>query len=135
MEGRVLVVDDLAIWRDIISELLQDRYSVDTADSLSQAIATLDAYGPYDVVVTDIGLAANESNTDGIDLLKLIYKRSPQTKTIAVSGRAAIADRDRFRQEYHTMVYLDRSELSDNLYQLVEWVDHGVNLARGSQKS
>jgi DNA-binding NtrC family response regulator len=134
MDAHILVVDDLPAWREIMREILAEQYNVDTAASLAEAMRLLDTAGPYDVIVTDIGLSSDEMNTDGIDLLKLVHQRSPRTQTIAVSGRAASADLEWFCREYHSLIYLDRDVLSDDLQTLLDWVDKGVQISRATEE-
>src|SRR5205807_1300589 len=118
-------VDDIELWRRILSDLLEDKYLVDTAASLEEAIHLVRNVD-YQVVVTDIGLSEQETNADGVELLKAVHRISPHTKTIAISGRAAIADEKRFKEQYNAMVYLDRGDLSDNLEAFFDWVEKGI---------
>src|SRR6266542_3299645 len=111
MKDRILVVDDLEEWRYIIKDVLDGKYHVDTAASLKEALKLLRSAPPYQVVVTDIGLSSDQTNTEGLDLLKEIHRRAPATRTIAVSGRPAQADKERFNATYHTLVYLERDVL------------------------
>jgi len=130
-----LVVDDLELWRYIIKTALEEKYQVDTAASLEEAQSLLRNSGPYQVVITDIGLSEKETNTDGIDVLKAVQKLSPTTKTIAVSGRAAVADKEKFKEDYHALVYLERDVLydDDNMDAFIDWVDKGVALSHEAE--
>jgi len=132
MKARILVVDDLEEWRYIIKDALEEKYDIETAASLKEAVKLLRSTPPYQVVVTDIGLSSDQTNTDGLDLLKEIHWRSPATRTIAVSGRPALADKERFNATYHTLVYLERDVLSNDIDTFIDWVDKGVELSRQS---
>jgi DNA-binding NtrC family response regulator len=134
MKARILVVDDMELWQDIIRDALEEDYHVETAASLEETLTLLNNSEPYQVVVTDIGLSKEETNTDGIDVLKAVHKLSPTTRAIAVSGRAATADRKRFEEEYHALVYLERDVLYDDMDAFVEWVARGVALAESEEK-
>jgi len=134
MKARILVVDDVSQWRGIIKRALEKKYEVDTASSLKEALAFLEQHGPYQVVITDIGLSEDETNTDGIDILKFVYEHSPGTKTIAVSGRAAEADRERFKTEYHALDYLKRDVLFKDRNVFIDLVDEGVYLSHISKR-
>lgn len=114
MTDRILVVDDLDVWRGIIKRSLErHNYEVDTASSLKTALDLVSNSGPYQVVITDIGLGEKETNTDGLDVLRAVRELSPNTVTIAVSGRAAHADEEKFKHEYGALAYLDRNRLTD----------------------
>jgi DNA-binding NtrC family response regulator len=130
MKDRVLVIDDLALWRNIIKEALEENYEVDTAASLKEALDLLLAADPYQVVITDIGLSENETNTDGIDILKAVHRHSPTTQTIAVSGRSAVANQQKFQEEYHALVFLDREVLFNDMDEFIAWVAKGVALSK-----
>lgn len=125
MKPRILIVDDTELWRKILSELLEEKYLVDTAASFDEAIHFM-RQEDYQVVITDIGLTEQETNTDGVELLKVVHRISPHTKTIAISGRAANANEEKFKEQYHTMVYLDRGDLSENIEIFIDWVERGI---------
>lgn len=134
MTARILIVDDMELWRQIMADALRDTYHVETAASLQEALNFLHHAEAYQVVVTDIGLSSDETNTDGIDVLKAFHKCAPTTTVIAVSGRAAQADRVRFEQEYHALAYLDRDVLFDDMNSFVDWVGRGVARSRAAEQ-
>lgn len=134
MTARVLVVEDTKIWRNNIKRALQKKYHVDTADSLKQALDLLRNSEPYQVVITDIGLSKDETNTDGIELLKEVHRHWPTTMTIAVSGRAVTVNQEKFKKEYDALVYLERDILSEDRNTFIDWVDTGVALSREAEK-
>jgi DNA-binding NtrC family response regulator len=133
-KARVLVVDDLELWRDILKDVLEENYAVDTAASKEEALGLLTAVGTYQMVITDIGLTNEETNTDGIEILKAVHKLSPTTQTIAISGRAAVVNKEQFEKEYHTLVYLERDYLSNDINGFIDWVAKGVALSREAEK-
>jgi len=131
MNDRVLVVDDTKICRNNIKRYLQNTYQVDTAASLEEALNLLMNSGPYQVVITDIGLSTDETDTEGIDLLKAINKHWPTTMTIAISGRATVVNVDKFREEYHTLDYLPRDILDKA--KITALVERGVVLSHEAE--
>ena len=130
MKARILVVDDTRIWRNSMKRALQHKYEVDTAASYQEALTLLRSAPPYQVVVTDIGLSGDETNTDGIDLLLDVKALSPTTMTIAVSDRPATVNKESFAQKYQAITYLEREILSKERETFVAWVDQGVMLSR-----
>ncbi len=131
MNDRVLVVDDTKICRNNIKRYLQNKYQVDTAASLEEALDLLTNSGPYQMVITDIGLSPDETGTEGIDLLRAINKHWPTTMTIAISGRAAVVNVDKFREEYHTLDYLPRDTLDKD--KIIALVERGVALSHEAE--
>ncbi len=131
MKPRILIVDDEELWLELLKEHFEDElsYQVDTAASLEEAVSLLKKQNQYHVVITDIGLTKQEENTDGIDVLKAAQKYSPNSQTIAVSGRAAKANKEQFKKAYHALEYFEREVLSDDLDRFVEKVAEGVAIS------
>lgn len=80
-EQRILVVDDEAIVRTIFSSFLEDKYPCDTASSSDEALALL-AKTTYALVMSDIQMPGR----NGVELLREIRSRYPDTAVIMVSG-------------------------------------------------
>lgn len=89
---RVLVVEDEADSRDVISILLtQAGASVTSVGSAAEALDRIDAVAP-DVLVSDIGMVGQ----DGYDLLRILRQRGSRSATIpavAVTAYARTEDR------------------------------------------
>jgi two-component system, sporulation sensor kinase A len=129
MRARVLVVDDEKSWRGIIKRCLQEKYDVDTVESLKEALERLETEEPYHVVITDIGLSRVETNEDGFIILQKVYECWPMTSTIAVSGQPREVDSQRLKDEYHILEYLNREVLNKNRDVFIKLVDEGVKLS------
>jgi two-component system, cell cycle response regulator len=83
---RVLVVDDDASIRVVLTELLGDvGFSLDLADCLTAGKATFKA-GRYDLVITD----KNLGDGSGLDLVQLINSEAPDTEVIIMSAFASL---------------------------------------------
>jgi signal transduction histidine kinase len=78
---RILVVDDEAIVRTIYSSFLEEKYTCDTASSCDEALAML-ANNTYALVMSDIQMPGR----NGVELLREIRSRYPDTAVIMVSG-------------------------------------------------
>ncbi len=134
MRARVLVIDDMELWRKILEAVLEEDYIVDTAASLEEALDLLRSAGPYQVIITDIALSGEETNTDGIEILKAAHRLSPTTQTIAISSRAADVNEEEFKKDYNALVYLKRNYLSDDMDGFIDWVARAVTLSREAER-
>ena len=82
----VLVIDDEKGIRDLlIDELSSEGYKVDTAENGKEGIARI-RDSRYDIVITDIKMP----RMDGLEVLKVIERVSPDTEVILVTGYATI---------------------------------------------
>ncbi len=96
--GRVLLVEDDAGWRSLLSELLADAgYRVDLASSYVEAFGRLNQVA-YQLAVIDLSLSSSlhpDHNLDGFRLLEMTRKAN--LPTIIVSG---FAEPSRIEQAY-----------------------------------
>src|SRR5689334_4278550 len=83
MKGTILVVDDAADIRDLLSTVLRGIYEVTEADSGAKLKQTFSDPQPV-VVLLDIKLP----DADGLDLLPQIKKQWPETEVIVLTGNA-----------------------------------------------
>lgn len=80
---RILVVDDMTDWREMISGLLEDAgYDVQTATSAEEAL-TLLKERPYHIAILDIRLEeTEENNEDGLELAERMKTYMPELAVI-----------------------------------------------------
>ncbi|HEU5125990.1 MAG TPA: sigma-54 dependent transcriptional regulator [Verrucomicrobiae bacterium] len=83
MKGTILVVDDAADIRELLSTILSDDYDVTDADS-GAALKELFPEMQPDVVLLDLKLP----DADGLELLPSIKKQWPETEVIVLTGNA-----------------------------------------------
>ena len=84
--ARILVVDDDELILTSLSEFLQiEGYGVATARRYGEALAQL-AAGEFQVVIADVSMP----EVDGLELLKMIRNRYPETAVIMVTGYGTI---------------------------------------------
>ena len=84
----ILIVDDEADIRDIISDLLQDEgYSARTAHDADSAFAAIET-APPDLIILDIWLQG--SRMDGIEILKSVKRDNPGIPIVIISGHGNI---------------------------------------------
>ena len=80
--GRILIVDDDPVLRLVASEMLaQNGYAVTEAEDGVQALHALEAEQP-DLVVLDMLMP----NKEGIETIRDIKSRWPDTRVVAISG-------------------------------------------------
>lgn len=81
--GKVLVVDDDAFVREMLSMLLEmDGYEVKTAEDGASAIASLDADPAVDLVISDM----NMPGINGLELIPEVKKRNPEAPIIILTS-------------------------------------------------
>jgi len=83
MKGSILIVEDEADMRDLVSEVLKGTYEVSAADTGAALKQALTGNQP-DVVLLDLKLP----DADGLDLLPQIKKQWPDTQVIVLTGNA-----------------------------------------------
>ena len=84
----ILVVDDEADIRDIISDLLRDEgHAARTAHDADSALAALEQ-SPPDLIILDIWLQG--SRMDGIEVLKKVKRNNPGIPVVIISGHGNI---------------------------------------------
>ena len=84
----ILIVDDEADIRDIISDLLSDEgYSARTAHDADSAFTAIETAAP-DLIILDIWLQG--SRMDGIEILKSVKRDNPGIPIVIISGHGNI---------------------------------------------
>jgi putative nucleotidyltransferase with HDIG domain len=83
MEGRILVVDDEAVVREVVVALLQGAgYTTDFAENADVAFEMLQNGPPCDMVMSDVMMPG----TDGLALLDNVARDFPETPVVLFSG-------------------------------------------------
>ena len=89
MLKEILVIDDNPDIRSLVSGILKDQnFEVRTAANYDQAVFEINKKLP-DLAIIDIKL--DKTDKDGIDLLKLVTKKSKLVPIIMISGHATVA--------------------------------------------
>ena len=85
--GRILIVDDLANWREVLANvLIEDGHTVYSAADPSQALDLL-ARMPVDVAILDLRLQDKDMyDVRGVRLLEDIRATSPGTCVVMITG-------------------------------------------------
>jgi DNA-binding NarL/FixJ family response regulator len=81
---RLLIVDDMEIWRETLSTLFTRRggFEVETAASGDKAVEKIQAHD-YDLILMDMRMP---TGTEGFDALSKIKELKPQTEVIIISA-------------------------------------------------
>jgi DNA-binding NtrC family response regulator len=83
---KALLVDDIPEYVDTLEVYLEDRFEIIKAGSLIEAKAALDG-AEYALALVDIRLDENSSdNKEGLELLRWIKVKSPDTPVIVMSA-------------------------------------------------
>ena len=106
---KVMLVEDEEFTRNMVAEMLTTSgVTVTSVASVSQALATIDAFDPH-VVLTDLDLG---HGPDGADLLLKVFKDRPWTGMVIMTAHAspelAISDSSRIPDP---TVYIVKSEI------------------------
>lgn len=88
MKLKVLVVEDDATVRDVLTTLLAfDGFAVAAAADGSTGLELAETLQP-DIVLLDVGLPG----IDGLEVCRMVRKRSPGTRVVMVTGRGTAED-------------------------------------------
>ncbi len=86
MKGRVLIIDDDRLLRESLAVyLMEEGYEVETAPSLSEALASLEAFRPQ-VAFLDLLLDGD----DGLDFLRAVAKERHPCQVVIMTGHGSL---------------------------------------------
>jgi DNA-binding NtrC family response regulator len=86
MNGKILVVDDEAIQRDIVKDILEDQgYEVITSGSGQEALEQIKT-SPVDVILTDLRMPG----MDGVELLEHIKEFEPEIVVVVITAYGSV---------------------------------------------
>jgi DNA-binding NtrC family response regulator len=85
MKGNILLVEDLADFRDLLKSMLSDTYVISEAGNAAELKEAMSGSQP-DVILLDLQLP----DANGLDLLPLIKKQWPDTQVVVLTGNASI---------------------------------------------
>jgi DNA-binding NtrC family response regulator len=86
MKAKILIVDDEADLRNMLTSVLEDHYDVAQAGN-GAALQKAFSQPPPDVVLLDVKLP----DADGLELLPQVKKRWPETEVIVLTGHGTIS--------------------------------------------
>lgn len=112
---RLLIVDDEVAILETMTFTFEDDYEVFTSSSASEALALLDKHGPVAVVISDQRMP----EMTGVEFLSRVFKRSPATQRIILTGFADMAAIIRAINDGHVYAYITKPWEPDHLKQVV----------------
>ena len=87
MEKRILVVDDDALIRELVCDVLTpEGYRVVAVGSGREALERIGREGPPDLIISDLSMR----EMDGLELLELVKAEHPRTDVIILTGYASL---------------------------------------------
>ncbi|MGD8522716.1 MAG: response regulator [Desulfobacterales bacterium] len=116
MRGKVLIVDDYADWREMLSGLLaREGHRVETAGTMGAAFAYIDQNKDLDLVILDIRLVETEDNNeDGMQLLAEIRKRLSFTRVIMVTGYGTMETQRKAFKEFQAFDFFSKAQFDSD---------------------
>ena len=122
MRGKILIVEDFADWRELVSGLLRrEGHNVAEAATLQEAQAYLAATRELDLAILDIRLVeTDEDNQDGMRLLAEIGQRPDPTRVIMITGHGTMETQRKAFREWHAFDFFRKEQFdSDEFRQAV----------------
>jgi DNA-binding NtrC family response regulator len=128
---RILVVEDMPDWRDQLQATLRrDGYDINTAPSYGEALAEL-RRNPYELALVDLRLSpADESNRDGMELLRDLDKL--KIPAVVVTGYGGVELARKAIDQYHAFDFMEKQTL--DLNRLREVIKAAFKKVEGREK-
>lgn len=137
MRGKILIVEDFADWRELLTGLLQrEGHQVEAVATLQEAREVLDQTKDLDLAIVDIRLVeADETNQDGMELLDQIRKQESFTQVIMITGHGTMEIQRRAFREFHAFDFFrkeqfDSEEFRASVHEAVEQASRERRAAR-----
>jgi two-component system response regulator PilR (NtrC family) len=128
MAQRILVVDDEQIIRESLSFILKkEAYNVEEAANGKDALAKHEA-NPFDIIITDIEMPEMK----GVDLLKQIRQRTPQTLVVIITAFGSVETAVLALREGAADYILKPINFDDLLYRVKKLCDYHALIIENS---
>ena len=112
---RLLIVDDEEAILETMSFTFEDDYEVFTSTSAAEGLSLLDKHAPIAVVISDQRMP----EMTGVEFLARVFKRSPATQRIILTGFADMNAIIRAINDGHVYAYITKPWEPDQLKQVV----------------
>jgi CheY-like chemotaxis protein len=112
---RLLIVDDEEAILETMTFTFEDDYEVFTSTSAGEALGLLDKHAPIAVVISDQRMP----EMTGVEFLARVFKRSPATQRIILTGFADMNAIIRAINDGHVYAYITKPWEPDQLKQVV----------------
>ena len=137
MRGKILIVEDFADWRELVSGLLRrEGHEVLEAATLQAARDHLAKTRDLDLAILDIRLVeTDEENQDGMRLLAEIGMRPDSTRVIMITGHGTMETQRKAFREFHAFDFFRKEQFdSDEFRQAVREAVEEAARERKSRK-
>ncbi len=116
---RVLIVDDVLAWREILVRLLRRSERIGeirVAGSLGEAATAIDSLKPT-VVITDIRLSAeNDRDLSGLDVCRIARESDPDIGLVVLSGHGTVGVVRRALRDFEADDFVLKGELEPDAF-------------------
>jgi DNA-binding NtrC family response regulator len=128
---RILIVEDMPDWRNQLQATLRrDGYNITTVPSYGEALAEL-RRNPYELALVDLRLSpADESNRDGMELLRDLAKA--KIPAVVVTGYGGVELARKAIDQYHAFDFMEKQTL--DLNRLREVIKAAFKKVKGKEK-
>jgi len=132
MRKRILVVDDVPDWREILEEILTKEYEVITVDNYNDAmdiIRNRDA----ELVIVDLRLSpTDESDRQGMELLHQLAEY--RINAIVLTGYPEPELQEAAEETYKAFDFIDKSTVAGNYQIIKDVVREAFSLLESKEK-
>lgn len=135
MRGKILIVEDYADWRELLSGLLQrEGHQVEAVATLDEARGYFDSTKDLDLAILDIRLVeTDEANEDGLRLLSEIQACRSFTRVIMITGHGTMETQRRAFREFHAFDFFRKEQFDSREFR--EGVREAVQEAARERKA
>jgi len=132
MRKRILVVDDVPDWREILEEILTREYEVITVDNYNDAmdiVRNRDA----ELVIVDLRLSpTDESDRQGMELLRQLAEY--RINAIVLTGYPEPELQEAAEETYKAFDFIDKSTVAGNYQIIKDVVREAFSLLESKEK-
>jgi two-component system, NtrC family, nitrogen regulation response regulator NtrX len=137
LRGKILIVEDFADWRELLTGLLQrEGHDVRAVDTLQSARDYLATTKDLDLAILDIRLVEpDEENQDGMLLLSEIHQHQALTRVIMVTGHGTMETQRKAFREFQAFDFFRKEQFdSEEFRQAVREAVEKAHRDRQSRK-
>jgi DNA-binding NtrC family response regulator len=112
MRGKILIVEDLADWRELLMGLLQrEGHQVEALATLRDARDYINQTKDLDLAILDIRLVeTDETNEDGMRLLSELRECQAFTRVIMITGHGTMETQRKAFREFHAFDFFRKEQ-------------------------
>jgi two-component system nitrogen regulation response regulator NtrX len=135
MRGKILIVEDFADWRELLTGLLQrEGHQVEAVTTLQEARDRIDSTKDLDLAILDIRLVeTDKGNEDGMRLLAEIHDRQAFTRVIMITGHGTMETQRRAFREFHAFDFFRKEQFDSEEFR--QGVREAVEQARRERQA